>query len=118
RNPDTATAKAVRQLRAGCRFALTGTPVENSVRDLWSIFEFLVPGQLPARDDFQERFVKPLGERASGSLSENPSSRPVMERLRRLIRPNLLRRTKAQVAKDLPEKIEKVLWCELSAPQR
>jgi SNF2 family DNA or RNA helicase len=112
RNPDTATAKAVRQLRAGCRFALTGTPVENSVRDLWSIFEFLVPRQLPARDDFQERFVKPL------SQPDSLHAKPTMERLRRLIRPNLLRRTKREVAKDLPEKIEKVLWCELSRQQR
>lgn len=112
RNPDTATAKAVRQLRASCRFALTGTPVENSVRDLWSIFEFLVPRQLPARDDFQDRFVKPL------SQADSAQARPVMERLRRLIRPNLLRRTKREVAKDLPEKIEKVLWCELTQPQR
>lgn len=112
RNPDTATARAVRQLRAACRFALTGTPVENSVRDLWSIFEFLVPRQLPERDDFHERFVKPLAQ------TDSAQARPVMERLRRLIRPNLLRRTKREVAKDLPEKIEKVLWCDLSAPQR
>lgn len=112
RNPDTATAKAVRQLRAGCRFALTGTPVENSVRDLWSVFEFLVPRQLPSREDFQERFVKPL------SGADPSQARPVMERLRRLIRPNLLRRTKREVAKDLPEKIEKVLYCELSGAQR
>lgn len=123
RNPDTATAKAVRQLRAGCRFALTGTPVENSVRDLWSIFEFLVPRQLPARDDFQERFVKPLKiEATSGPLrlesGRDAPSFKIMERLRRLIRPNLLRRTKREVAKDLPEKIEKILWCELSGPQR
>lgn len=112
RNPDTATAKAVCQLRATCRFALTGTPVENSVRDLWSIFEFIVPRQLPAKDDFHERFVKPL------SQADSAQARPVMERLRRLIRPNLLRRTKREVAKDLPEKIEKVLWCELTKAQR
>ena len=65
RNPDTLTAKAVRVLRADCRVALTGTPIENSARDLWSIFEFLAPRQWPPRPEFEERFVKPLAQRNS-----------------------------------------------------
>jgi superfamily II DNA or RNA helicase len=112
RNPDTATAKAVRSLSAQARFALTGTPVENSVKDLWSLFEFALPGCLPERDAFQERFVKPL------SQPDAPKARAVMERLRRLVKPYVLRRTKREVAKDLPEKIEKVLWCDLTSAQR
>lgn len=111
RNPDTESAKAVCSLKADVRFALTGTPVENSVKDLWSIYAFSLPRYLPIMDDFKTRFVKPLSQ-------GNPQqSRLVMERLRRLIQPYLLRRTKKEVAKDLPEKIEKVVWCELSKAQ-
>jgi len=112
RNPDTATAKAVREVPSKAMFALTGTPVENSVKDLWSIFQFILPGYLPDRDSFQERFVKPL------SQPDAPKARAVMERLRRLTLPYVLRRTKREVVKELPEKIEKVLWCELTGPQK
>ena len=113
RNPDTESAKAVRQLQSAARFTLTGTPVENSVKDIWSIFAFTLPGYLPILDDFQERFVKPLAK-----ATEPKQSAALMERLRRLIRPHILRRTKREVAKDLPEKIEKVLWCELTPMQK
>lgn len=132
RNPDTESARAVRQLQAGSRFALTGTPVENSVKDLWSIFAFTLPGYLPILADFNERFVKPLakvaastppsrslGTGAGTGLGEARSpAAAIMERLRRLIRPHILRRTKREVAKELPEKIEKVLWCELTPAQK
>ncbi len=113
RNPDTAAAKALCQLKAEARFALTGTPVENSIKDLWSIFAFMLPRYLPVLEDFQSRFVKPLSQ-AEGRSTQ---SRAIMERLRRLIRPYLFRRTKREVAKDLPEKIEKVVWCELTREQ-
>jgi SNF2 family DNA or RNA helicase len=112
RNPDTDTAKAVRSLQLGARLALSGTPIENGVQDLWSIFEILLPGYLGTRKTFQERFEKPLenrnDERASASASH---------RLKRLIRPFFLRRTKRDVLKELPEKIEQVFWCELSPIQ-
>lgn len=114
RNPDTAAAKALCQLQAEARFALTGTPVENSVKDLWSIFAFMLPRYLPVLEDFQSRFVKPLNQAEPGSAQ----ARAVMERLRRLIRPCIFRRTKREVAKDLPEKIEKVVWCELTREQK
>jgi len=113
RNADTATAKAVRELPASAMFALTGTPVENSVKDLWSIFEFILPGYLPEKEAFHERFAKPLAQ-----STEALKSRAVMERLRRLTQTYVLRRTKREVVKELPEKIEKVVWCELSAPQK
>ncbi len=112
RNPDTETAKAVRQLRADARFALTGTPVENSAKDLWSVFQFMMPSYLPDRDAFHERFVKPLQQ------PDSLQSKLVMARLRRLVKPYLLRRTKREVAKDLPEKIEKIVYCDLTGPQR
>ena len=112
RNPDTDTAKAVRSLQLGARLALSGTPIENGVRDLWSIFEILLPGYLGKRKTFQERFEKPLENRTDEPARTNASIR-----LRRLIRPFFLRRTKRDVLKELPEKIEQVFWCELSPMQ-
>lgn len=109
KNPGTKNAQAARELRARFRLALTGTPVENSVRELWSIFEFLVPGYLGGRQEFRERYESLL---AAGS-----PPRAVLERLRYRVRPLLLRRTKALVAKELPEKIEQVRYCELGADQ-
>ncbi len=104
KNPKTATAKAVQQLCARARLALTGTPIENRLQDLWSIMQFANPGYLGRREDFVARY---------------PDSDPEAARqLRRRIEPFLLRRTKAAVAKDLPEKIERVLFCELSKAQR
>ena len=112
RNPDTAAAKALRQIRAQSRFALTGTPVENSVQDLWSIFQVLIPGHLGARDEFRDRYQKPIA-----NTSESADRAKAVQRLRRRVSPYILRRTKAEVAKDLPEKIEKIVWCELTPLQ-
>lgn len=112
RNPDTEAARALRAVKAECRFALTGTPVENGVRDLWSIYHFLLPGYLGSKDSFKERFEKPLNNGVT-----TPEARKTSERLRKLVRPYFLRRTKKDVLKDLPEKIEQVLWCDLSKPQ-
>ena len=109
RNPDTQAAKAAHRLRAGVRIALTGTPVENSVRDLWSILQFARPGYLGPREDFRERYELPLA--AGGSAG-------VMQRLRRRMAPCLLRRLKQEVARDLPSKIETVVRCELTSGQR
>ncbi len=108
RNPDTQNAQAVRRLRAGARFALTGTPIENSIRDLWSIAEFVLPGYLGRRDDFRERYEAPMlaGDTAA------------LRRLRRRMAPYWLRRLKNEVARDLPAKIEKILRCELTTFQR
>ena len=112
RNPDTDAAKALRSLKAHARIALTGTPVENSTRDLWSIYQFLLPGYLGSRDSFKERFEQPI-QTALGT----PAGQAASERLKKLIRPYFLRRTKREVLKDLPEKIEQVLWCEPSPAQ-
>lgn len=113
RNPDTAAAKALRALNLTARLALTGTPVENSVRDLWSIFQIILPGYLGSREHFSERFEKPLQNVAAGVAGAQSAA----DRLRRLVRPFFLRRTKREVLKDLPEKIEQVLWCEMSPTQ-
>ncbi len=111
RNPETETAKAVRALPYRSAIALSGTPVENGVRDLWSIYEVLLPGYLGARSHFQERFEKPL------QAPESTTASSAAKRLRRLIRPFFLRRSKSEVLQDLPEKLEQILWCEPSAAQ-
>lgn len=115
RNPDTDAARAVFELRPARRLALTGTPIENSVADLWSIMQFLAPGYLGSRKAFRERFEKPFLEVAS--MDAKAETKRPAERLRRLVRRFYLRRTKQEVLPELPEKIEEVQWCELSRPQ-
>jgi len=114
RNPDTLAAKAARKVRAAAPdaacVAITGTPVENSVRDLWSIFQFLLPGYLGGREDFRRRYELPCA-------AEVPD-RVAVQRLRWRTEPFMLRRTKSRVAKDLPPKIESVVWCDPSPMQR
>jgi superfamily II DNA or RNA helicase len=110
RNPDTDHAKAIAKLRASRRIALTGTPIENGVRDLWSIFRFIQPGWLGGREDFKDRYEAPL---AAGE-----SSGAVMERLRLKVSPFLLRRTKEQVAPELPSKLLIDEFCDLSPDQQ
>lgn len=109
KNPDTQNAKAARQLNGDHRIALSGTPVENSVRELWSIFEFLAPGYLGTRAEFRDRYETPV---ASGA-----APKPVLERLRKRVQPLMLRRLKQTVAKDLPPKIEQIRFCSLSPDQ-
>jgi len=108
RNPDTQSAKALRKVNADCRIALTGTPIENALQDLWSIFTFILPGYLGRRDDFKTRYVKPL----------QLGDRETMMRLKLRTNPHMLRRTKEKVARDLPEKIEQVVWCDMSSMQQ
>lgn len=110
RNPDTLAAKAARKVGAAVRIAITGTPVENSVRDLWSIFQFLMPGYLGGREDFRSRYELPC--------AADVPDRAAMQRLRWRTSPFMLRRTKALVAKDLPPKIESIVWCDPSPLQR
>ncbi|MGB1261255.1 MAG: DEAD/DEAH box helicase, partial [Akkermansiaceae bacterium] len=110
RNPDTLAAKAVRKVMSPMRLAISGTPVENSVRDMWSIFQFLMPGYLGSREDFKRRYELPC-------QAEVPDF-AALERLRWRTAPHMLRRTKSLVAKDLPPKIESVVWCDMSATQR
>ncbi|MEY2559504.1 MAG: hypothetical protein QOE34_2929 [Verrucomicrobiota bacterium] len=109
KNPETQNAQAAYALRATHRFVLTGTPMENSVRDLWSIMNFALPGYLGNRNDFRERYELPI---ARGSAPD------VQRRLSRRLQPFLLRRRKRDVAKDLPEKIEQVVLSSLTSQQR
>jgi superfamily II DNA or RNA helicase len=109
KNPETQNAQAAYALRANHRFVLTGTPMENSVRDLWSIMNFALPGYLGNHADFRERYELPI---ARGSAPD------VQRRLSRRLQPFLLRRRKRDVAKDLPEKIEQVVLSSLTSHQR
>ena len=109
KNPDSQNARASCALSAQSRFILTGTPVENSLRDLWSLFEFLLPGYLGGREDFKQRYETPLlnGERGG-----------VWRRLSRRLQPYLLRRRKQEILTELPDKIEQVIEVELSPEQK
>jgi non-specific serine/threonine protein kinase len=108
KNPDAKQTRAVKTLKAGARLALTGTPVENRLGDLWSIFDFVNPGLLGTAKQFAA-FAKRLSERADGSYGP----------LRELVRPYILRRLKTDktVIADLPDKTEIKAFCPLSRRQ-
>lgn len=108
KNYTTQAAKTVKSVCCRHRFALTGTPIENSLSELWSIFDFLMPGLLSTNKGFKERYEQPI---ASGQ------DKRVMARLKKMIRPFILRRTKAEVLKELPDKIEKVIYSRMGAEQ-
>lgn len=98
KNADTETAKAARLLRAHHRLALSGTPVQNHLGELWSLFEFLNPGMLGSASAF--------GLDSAGLRNPDPDTRQM---LARALKPFVLRRTKDQVARDLPARLEQTL---------
>jgi superfamily II DNA or RNA helicase len=110
KNRSTQNSKAAKRLRAGHRLVLTGTPVENSVSDLWSIMDFLMPEYLGGHELFRAAYELPIG-RGEREGEEAQS------RLRRKLHPFLLRRLKSEVAKELPPKIQRVAKFALSADQ-
>ena len=110
KNPETKQARATRSLEADYRVALTGTPVENNVGDLWSIMEFLNPGFLGSDREFKRKFFVPIqAERDPGAA----------ERLKRITGPFILRRLKTDrsIISDLPEKLETKVFCSLTKEQ-
>ena len=107
KNPLSESAKAARWLKARHRLVLSGTPIENHLGELWSLFEFLNPGMLGAVRVFQAM--------AGRTNVEGDEAR---QRLARALRPFILRRTKGQVARELPERIEQTIHCELEPRQR
>lgn len=107
KNAESQSAKAARLIKARHRLAMSGTPIENHLGELWSIFEFLNPGMLGTASIFKKAIT--------GSTTQDDEARRVLSRA---LRPFILRRTKQQVVKDLPEKIEQTLYCDLEPPQR
>ena len=108
KNPLAQSAKAARLLNADHRLAMTGTPVENNTFELWSQFAFLNPGLLGTMDSFRHEFVAPI------EIDKDEASADL---LRRLVFPFILRRTKAQVAPELPERTERVIYTDLEPAQ-
>jgi len=108
KNPNTLNAKAVKRIKARSYFALTGTPIENTLTELWSIFDFVMPGYLRSHKAFTSRFEIPIvknGDRAA------------QQELGRHIKPFILRRMKKTVLKELPEKIESKMVSEMTVEQ-
>ncbi|MBO4990651.1 MAG: SNF2 helicase associated domain-containing protein [Firmicutes bacterium] len=109
KNFTTKNAKAVTALHSDHRFALTGTPIENRLSDLWSIFHFLMPGYLGSYMQFRQQYERPIleeGDEASAQLLQNQA------------RPFILRRLKQKVLKELPEKVESVMFVPLEGEQQ
>ncbi len=111
KNRSTQNAVAVKQLRADTRLVLTGTPIENSIADLWSIMDFLMPSYLGIYDTFKLHYEDPI-------LNAAPDAEAAQAKLRRKLHPFLLRRLKRDVARDLPEKIQKISYCTLTPDQQ
>lgn len=108
KNPQSQSAKAVKLMRSANRLVLTGTPIENSVQELWSQLAFINPGLVGNLQTFTERFVTPI---------EKQNDTGKMQQLKAIIKPFILRRTKDQVAEELPPKVEQVVYCNMTEEQ-
>ena len=108
KNPGTQAAKGVKQITAGFKLALTGTPIENRLSELWSIFDYLMPGFLYTYQRFREEIEIPI-------VVNGDENR--MQRLQRMIRPFILRRLKGEVLRDLPAKLEENVFAKLEGEQ-
>jgi SNF2 family DNA or RNA helicase len=109
KNPDAQASKAVKLLKSDNRLTLTGTPIENNTFDLYSQMDFLNPGLLGNVEFFKREFATPI---------DRDRDVKATEQLRKLVYPFILRRTKEEVAKELPEKVETVIYCEMDKQQR
>lgn len=119
-SPKTKTTRAVKQIRAKHRMILSGTPIQNNVLELWSLFDFLMPGFLGSDHAFHERFAKPVLACRNGkpSAAEQEASTLALEALHKQILPFLLRRLKDDVLDDLPPKIIQDVECDLGDIQK
>ncbi len=109
KNPTAQITRAIYHLKAGARVALSGTPVMNNTFDLYSQLEFLLPGMFGTKDFFRREYADAI---------DKDRNEEKIAALQKLTAPFILRRTKEQVAKDLPEKTESVLWCNMSMQQK
>ncbi|WP_367864863.1 SNF2-related protein [Pedobacter sp. WC2423] len=108
KNPSSKSFKSVRQLKSRHRLILSGTPVENSVGDLWTQLTFLNPGLLGTQGFFNEEYVQAIEKRKDEDKAK---------KLQAIIKPFVLRRTKEQVAEELPAKTEQIIYCDMSEDQ-
>lgn len=104
KNRDTKTSKVAMQLQASARLILTGTPIQNHLSELWNLFRFITPGLLGSYEQFRLKFIVPIEE----------GDKEKQRRLKRIVQPFMLRRTKSEVVEELPEKMEITLPVELS----
>ena len=109
KNHSTAAAKSVKIIKSSYRYALTGTPIENHLSELWSIFDYLMPGFLYSYDRFRKEIETPIVKHKEEKVSE---------RLRKMVSPFILRRLKEDVLKDLPDKMEEVRYARLEEEQQ
>lgn len=120
KNAQSKLSKGVKQIRANHRVVLTGTPIQNNVVELWSLFDFLMPGFLGTEKMFQERFAKPIAASRNSKTSsrEQEAGALALEALHKQVLPFMLRRLKEDVLSDLPPKIIQDYYCELSDLQK
>lgn len=109
KNAGAAAAKSVKTLKASHRFALTGTPIENRLSEMWSIFDFLMPGFLYGRKEFEKKWEVPITKSHDADASTQ---------LRKMTSPFILRRKKEEVLKDLPAKLEEVRYVQIESEQQ
>lgn len=109
KNHNTQNSRALKQLQGDHRFALTGTPIENSLAELWSIFDFVMPGYLFGYSKFKKQFESPIVRNKDAKIAD---------RLQKFVAPFIMRRLKKDVLKELPEKIETVIYCEMPTEQK
>jgi TATA-binding protein-associated factor len=120
KNPKTKTTQAVKEVKAEHRLILSGTPIQNNVLELWSLFDFLMPGFLGSEKVFKDRFAKPIAASrgAKSSSKEQEAGALAIEALHKQVLPFLLRRLKEEVLDDLPPKILQNYYCDVSDLQR
>lgn len=109
KNHGTQAAKSVKKIGADIRFALTGTPIENRLSELWSIFDFLMPGILGSYEQFRKTYELPI---------VHEEQKDVAGRLKKMVSPFILRRLKADVLKELPEKVEQIVYVQMEPEQK
>jgi TATA-binding protein-associated factor len=120
KNPKARITQAVKKIVSNHRLILSGTPIQNNVLELWSLFDFLMPGFLGTEKVFQDRFARPIAasRNAKSSSKEQETGALAIEALHKQVLPFLLRRLKEEVLNDLPPKILQNYYCDLSDLQR